>query len=86
MLENFLLKRVSSKFLYSMTFIVYSACCIAIYFIKNIFIIIPLCSSFGILMSALITLPFQMLSEFHLDENYVNKSRNGIKRGDLSPK
>jgi hypothetical protein len=35
-------------------------------------------------MTALTTLPYQMLSEFHQDDLYVNKSPSGIKRGFLN--
>ena len=32
-------------------------------------------------MTALTTLPYQMLAEFHKDEFYVNYCRTGVKRG-----
>ena len=35
-------------------------------------------------MTTLTTLPYQMLSEFHQDDLYVNKSQGGIKRGFLN--
>ena len=76
-----MLKKFSTKFLYLATYLLYVLSCVAIFFLENVFIIIPFCFSFGILMTTLTTLPYQMLSEFHQEESYVNSSKNGVKRG-----
>ena len=67
--------------LYLITFFMYVVSCVIIYFLNDVFVIIPLCFSFGVLMTALTTLPYQMLSEFHEDEAYVNENKDGVKRG-----
>ena len=41
----------------------------------------PLSSSIGIVLTAISTLPYQMLSEFHKDNNYRIQSAAGTKRG-----
>jgi solute carrier family 45 protein 1/2/4 len=80
-IEKVLLKKFSTKTLYLITYFLYIFSCVSIYFSAELFYIIPLCFSFGILMTTLTTLPYQMLSEFHQDDLYVNKSKSGIKRG-----
>ena len=49
-----------------------------IFFTKDIYIIIFLCSGTGVLITTVSTLPFQMLSEFHQDENYAKGTKRGI--------
>lgn len=41
----------------------------------------PLSSSIGIVLTAVSTLPYQMLSEFHKDNKYRSQSAAGTKRG-----
>lgn len=41
----------------------------------------PLCACIGVLLISLVTLPYQMLSEFHQDPNYRKQSAAGTKRG-----
>ena len=67
--------------MYIFTYILYISSCIAIYFLDNIYVILPFCCSFGILLTSLSTLPYQMISEFHRDKAYVYQSKNGTKRG-----
>lgn len=80
-LEKFLMDRFSTRTLYFFSYLVYAICCGAIYFQTNVYIIMPLSSSLGILLTAICTLPYQMLSEFHKDNKYRNKSASGTKRG-----
>lgn len=80
-LENFLLQRFSTRFLYFFGCLVNAILIACIFFTTNIYAIIFLCSSTGILITTVSTLPFQMLSVFHNDEAYVHKSAKGTKRG-----
>jgi solute carrier family 45 protein 1/2/4 len=64
-----------------LAYISYTISCVLIYFTQNIYFIIPLCSCFGFLMTILNTFPYEMLYEFHLDENYVKCTSLGSKRG-----
>ena len=80
-LEKILLERFSTKFLYFMGCLLNAVLITCIYFTNNIYIIIFLCSGIGILLTTISTLPFQMLSEFHQDHNYKQKSAKGTKRG-----
>ena len=57
--------------------------CIAIFLMESVYYIIPFCSSFGLLMTVLTTLPYQMISEYHQDENYVNNCVTSNKRGNF---
>lgn len=52
-----------------------------IFFTKNIYLIMFLCSGIGILITTVSTLPFQILAEFHQDDSYRRKSAEGTKRG-----
>ena len=79
--EKYLLEKFSTKSLYLFTYALYVVSCVIIYFLDNIYAILPFCFSFGILLTALSTLPYQMLSEFHKDDSYVNRSKDAIKRG-----
>ncbi|CAF1016480.1 unnamed protein product, partial [Brachionus calyciflorus] len=69
-LEKFLMEKFSTRTLYFFSYFLYALCCIGIYFQTNIYIIMPLCSSMGIVLTAVSTLPYQMLSDFHKDNNY----------------
>lgn len=80
-LENFLLKRFSTRTLYFFSFLTYAVFCGCIYFQTSIYAIMPLCSCIGVLLTSLVTLPYQMLSEFHKDKNYRKQSAAGTKRG-----
>lgn len=51
------------------------------YFQDNIYIIMPLSSSLGLVITILGTLPYQMISEFHKDKNYRKQSAAGTRRG-----
>jgi hypothetical protein len=73
----------STKTIFLFTYIFYLFCCTAIYSLNNVYSIIPFCSSFGLLMTILTTLPYQMISEFHQDENYINNCKTAAKRGIL---
>lgn len=75
------MEKYSTKALYLSTYLLYVFSCAAIFFLDSVYHIIPFCFSFGILMTALTTLPYQMLAEFHKDEFYVNYCRTGVKRG-----
>ncbi|RNA27188.1 SLC45A2 [Brachionus plicatilis] len=80
-LEKFLMEKFSTRTLYFFSYLVYALCCIGIYFQTNIYIIMPLSSSIGIVLTAISTLPYQMLSEFHKDNRYRSQSAAGTKRG-----
>lgn len=80
-LEKFLLTRFSTKTLYFFTYLIYAICCGIIYFQTSVYVILPLSSSMGMLLTTITTLPYQMLSEFHQDKNYRNQSAAGTKRG-----
>ena len=80
-LENYLITKFSTKTIYFFSFLSYALCCGGIYFIKNIYGIMGVSSIMGIFLTVLITLPYTMLSEFHKDKKYRNKSAAGTKRG-----
>ncbi len=80
LVEKFLIQRLSSKSLYLITFIIYVLSCLFIYCLNDIYYIIPFCSSFGLLLTILTTVPYNIISEFHHDNNYLY-SKNGSKRG-----
>lgn len=75
------MKRVSTRALYFFSFLTYAICFGCMYFQTSIYVILPLCSSIGVLLTSLTTLPYQMLSEFHKDKNYRSQSAAGTKRG-----
>lgn len=80
-LEKILMSRFSTKFLFFLGYLIHGIIFSLIYFTNNIYLIIFLCSGFGVLSTTLQTLPFQILSEFHEDINYRKKSPPGTKRG-----
>ena len=75
------MEKFSTRTLYFFSYLVYALCCIGIYFQTNVYIIMPLSSSIGIVLTAISTLPYQMLSEFHKDKQYRIQSAAGTKRG-----
>jgi hypothetical protein len=80
-IENFLIEKYSTKFLFSFNFLFFVFCCVSMLFIKNIYAIFPFCSCFGIMLTCLSTLPYNMVSEFHTDSLYVFNTRTGNRRG-----
>ena len=80
-LEKFLMKKFSLKQIYSVTFVFYGVACAFIYLVENIFIIMILCTSFGVIFTSLSSIPHQLLSEYHLDAHYRAQSPAGTKRG-----
>lgn len=80
-LEKFLLNRFSMRNLFFFGFFYYAICQACIYFTNQLWIIIILCSSYGILSVTLQTLPYQILSEYHQNESYRLKSPKGTRRG-----
>lgn len=77
--ERYLIQRFSIKTLYLVTFILYAISCLIIFTLENIYFIIPFCSSFGLLLTVLTTLPYQIISEFHQNDEYLYQ--HGSKRG-----
>lgn len=75
------MEKFSTRTLYFFSYLAYALCCIGIYFQTNVYIIMPLSSSIGIVLTAISTLPYQMLSEFHKDKKYRMQSAAGTKRG-----
>ena len=75
------MERLGAKLLFLVTFFLYSISCVCISFISNVYAIMPFCASFGLLMTSLTTLPYQMVSDFHKDPLYCCKSAAGTKRG-----
>lgn len=73
--------RVSTRSLYFFSYLINGISCAAIYFQTSIYAILPLSSTFGIILTAITTLPYQMVSEFHKDKNYKKKSPPGTQRG-----
>ena len=71
--------KITTKSSYLSAYAFYLVCCIGIFFSTNVFEIMPLCFSFGVLKTALTTLPFQMISKFHENESLIQK--NGTERG-----
>ena len=69
-------ERYSIKRLYLITFAVYFVSCILMYNSKEIYFILPLCSSLGILITAITTLPYQLISKFHEDNSYISRNKN----------
>ncbi len=80
-LEKFLQDKFSTKTLYFFTFLIYAICSGAIFFQKNIYIIMGLSSTLGLVITTLSTLPYQMIAEFHKDKNYRKQSAEGTRRG-----
>lgn len=80
-LEKFLLNIFSARTLYVFTHLVYGVCMGVVYFQTNIYIIMALSSSLGIVLTANYTLPYQVISEFHEDKLYRLQSAPGTKRG-----
>ena len=64
-MNTFLVRRLSIRTLFVLTFTFYMCCCMSMYFLRDIYQIMPLCSGIGVLLTALNTLPYQMISEFH---------------------
>jgi hypothetical protein len=54
---------------------------VAIFYTRNIYAIFPFCSAFGIMLTCLTTLPYNILSEFHQDSMYVFNTSSGNRRG-----
>ncbi|CAF0713395.1 unnamed protein product [Brachionus calyciflorus] len=81
--ENFLLERYSPRTLFLFTYFFYIFCCVTIYNLDNIISILPFCSCFGIMLTTLTTIPYQLLYEFHNDKAFVSNINNklGTKRG-----
>ena len=52
-----------------------------IFYLKNVFMIIPFCASFGFMMTTLTTLPYQMLSEFQVEELLANQNTDNVNNG-----
>lgn len=79
--EKFLLEKISTQTLYFGSYLVYGICNGAIYFLNSFYAILPLYTMSGVILTAISTLPYQMLAEFHEDKEYRNKSSPGTKRG-----
>jgi solute carrier family 45 protein 1/2/4 len=73
--------RVSTRSLYFFSYLINGISCAAIYFQTSIYAILPLSSTFGIILTSLTTLPYQMVSEFHKDKSFKKKSPPGTQRG-----
>lgn len=80
MIENFLIEKYSTKFLFSFNFLFYTICCLAIYHLQSFYCILPFVTSFGIMLTTLTTLPYNLISEFHQDPTYGYQS-GGVKMG-----
>ena len=83
-MEKFLIDRFSTRTLYFFSNFAYTVCIGLIYFFDNknyIPVIIALFSTSGILLTAITTLPYQIVSEYHQDKAYRSKSASGSKRG-----
>jgi solute carrier family 45 protein 1/2/4 len=79
-IENFLIEKYSTKTLFSFNFLFYAFCCIAIYNVNSIYAIFPFCTCFGIMLTTLTTLPYQLVSEFHQDPVYVCNTKTTCKQ------
>jgi Na+/melibiose symporter-like transporter len=79
----FLLDRLSTKILFLIAFAWYIVCCVSMFFLSNIYLILPFCTGIGFLLTSLTTLPYQMVSQFHLlnAESTTKKIKNGRERG-----
>jgi hypothetical protein len=53
----------------------------AMFFLTDFYYILPVYAICGIMTTAITTLPYQMVSEFHEDTNYRSQSNPGTKRG-----
>ena len=80
-IEKYLLNKYSTKKLYLATFVQYVASCVAIFYLENVFMIIPFCASFGFMMTTLTTLPYQMLSEFQIEEKLAIQNTDTVNNG-----
>jgi hypothetical protein len=81
MMEKYLIDIFSTRTLYFFSNFVYAVCVGLIYFFDNVWIIMPLFATSGVLLTANTTLPYTMLSDYHQDKAYRNKSASGTKRG-----
>lgn len=77
------MEKYTPKTLFLFTFFFYVFCCVTIFYLNNIILILPFCSCFGIMLTTLTTIPYQLLYEFHNDKNFVLCSGGlpGSKRG-----
>ena len=80
-MEKYLISRFSMRSLFFFAHFFYAICMGVLYFQSNIYIIMPLSSSLGVILTANVTIPYQMISEFHNDKVYKSKSAPGTKRG-----
>lgn len=64
-MEKYLLKKFSTKALFTVAYSSFLVSCVLIYFVDNIYIIICLSTSFGLLLTVLSTLPYKMIYEFN---------------------
>lgn len=65
LMNTFLVRRLSVRTLFVLTFAFYMCCCMSMFYLRDIYHIMPFCSGIGVLLTALSTLPYQMISEFH---------------------
>ena len=74
--------RLSTRSLYFLSYFIYAVCSALIYFADGKFwIIATLYSICGILSTAITTLPYQMVAEYHENDEYKNTSVPGTQRG-----
>jgi solute carrier family 45 protein 1/2/4 len=75
------MERFSTRTLYFFSNFTYAICVSCIYFVDSVYIIMPLYSSAGLLLTANQTFPYQLLSDYHKDKEYRKQSAQGSKRG-----
>jgi hypothetical protein len=79
--QNGLVRSCSFKSLLLFSYSLYTLSCVIIYFLNDVFYILPFCSSFGLLMTTLTTLPYEILSAYHQDPTYIRQTSIGQRRG-----
>jgi solute carrier family 45, member 1/2/4 len=75
------MEKLKTRTLYFFSYLIYAICSGLIYFQTNFYIILPLCSTMGIILTAITTIPYQMLAEFHQDKKFRAQGAEGTKRG-----
>ena len=80
-MEKFLINLLSTRTLYVFSHLLYAICMGVVYFQTDIYVIMVLSSSLGLVLTANYTLPYQVISEFHEDNLYRLQSAPGTKRG-----
>lgn len=80
-MEKILAPRFSTRTLYFFSNLLYAICVALIFFVDKIYFILPLFATVGVILTSNVTLPYQMVAEFHEDKEFRSKSAVGTKRG-----